>query len=639
MCGICGTLSLRGEPADVEVVRAMMRRIRHRGPDGSGVHGEPEVALGHVRLSIIDIAGGSQPMSTADGSVWITFNGEIFNYLELREELLRKGCRFRTRSDTEVLLQLYRQEGEQCVTRLNGQWAFAIWDRPARKLFLSRDRLGVRPLFYAETPGHLHFASEIKALFACPDVDRTLDLEALQQVFTFWVTLPPQTAFRKVRQLPPGHSLVVEQGQLRVFPHWRLDIAPREDLTAAEERRLPDQLRELLCDATRIRLRSDVPVGSYLSGGLDSTLVSAFAAKAAPDRLRTFSIGFTDAALDETPHQKAAAAFLGASHTRVECTREDIARVFSDVIWHAEQPVLRAAPAPLFLLSRQVRESGFKVVLTGEGADEMFGGYDIFKETKIRLFWSRRPASPFRPLLLRRLYPYMEGMQRQPAAYRNHFFRVSDTDCASPFFSHLPRWQLTAGLQTFFSPEVKAELRRSDPVSRLEQTLPGSFRLLGPFSRAEYLEAAYLLPGYILSAQGDRMAMAHAVEARHPFLDHRVVAFAAALPLRCKMKVLCEKFLLKQAGQALVPESVRGRHKQPYRAPDGVSFFGAFPEHLEALSPERIRRHGIFDPAPVSALVRKFQVGRATGTRDNMALVGILSTEILLDRFVDSAGL
>jgi len=636
MCGIAGIWKSSGT-ADSDLLRQMIGAIRHRGPDGAGVYTDREAGLAHARLSIIDIAGGSQPMHTADKSIWITFNGEIFNYIELRDELIEKGHRFSTRSDTEVILHLYQEEGEKCVERFNGQWAFAIWDSPRRKLFLSRDRIGIRPLFYTRTADAFLFASEIKALLACPSVQPQLDLEALDQIFTFWVTLPPRTAFRNIEQLPPGHSLVLEEGRVRVYDYWRLKLEPVAN--GSSERKLTDELLALLMDATRIRLRSDVPVGAYLSGGLDSTFITALAKQAAGDRLSTFSIGFEDAALDEGAFQQQASSFLGTQHSIVRCTHDDIAAAFADVVWHAEQPILRTAPVPLFLLSRLVRDSGFKVVLTGEGADELIGGYDIFKETKIRQFWAQRPESSWRPLLLKRLYPYMDGIQRQSPVYLKRFFQVTPDDFNSPFFSHLPRWRLTSRLKAFLSEEARAEMRSFDAMTKLETTLPGSFSDLTHFNQAEYLEAKLLLPGYILSSQGDRVTMAHAVEGRYPFLDHRVVEFARKLPSHLKMKVLDQKYLLKRAAHGLIPESIRRRHKQPYRAPDARSFFVSRPNYLDdLLSTKRIKRDGLFDASAVSQLVRKFRSGSETSVADNMALVGILSTELLIDRFISRKG-
>lgn len=636
MCGVAGIVSPEPGGVDAGLLRNMIDTIRYRGPDDSGVLVDDYAGLAHARLSIIDVSGGAQPMASEDGSVWIAFNGEIFNYLELREELIGKGHRFRTRSDTEVLLELYREEGERCVERLNGQWAFAIWDRPTQKLFLSRDRMGIRPLFYARAAGRFAFASEAKALFPCPGVDPELDLEALVEIFTFWTTLAPRTAFHGISELPPGHSLTFRRGQMRVFRYWKPELV---DPPAVADRRpedLAEELRELLLDATRLRLRADVPVGAYLSGGLDSTLVTALARLSAGDHLRTFSVAFDDPEFDESRYQREASAYLETAHSAITCSSADIQDVFPEVVWHAEKPLLRTAPAPLYHLSRLVRDSRFKVVLTGEGADELLGGYDIFMETKIRAFWARQPESARRPLLLKRLYPYMEGIRRQSPHYLKAFFHVDSADLISPFFSHLPRWRLTSKILNFLSEDVRSAVKTYDPLVELERHLPSCWRDWASFRQAEYLESQLLLPGYILSSQGDRVSMAHGVEGRYPFLDHRVVEFAARLPAALKMKVLDPKHLLKRAAGELVPESIRKRYKQPYRAPDGAAFFRPKSPHVEEfLSPEAIRRHGIFDPEPVRRLIEKFDSGRPTGVGDDMALVGILSTQVLLDRITN----
>ncbi len=577
-------------------------------------------------------------MHNEDKTVWITFNGEIFNYVELREELLRKGHRFQSQSDTEVIIHLYEEKGEDCVHDLNGQWAFAIWDSRRERLFLSRDRLGVRPLFYAGTPEGFVFGSEIKSLLAVPSVPRSIDLEALDEIFTFWVTLPPRTIFKGVSELPPGHSLVFERGKTRLEPYWTLDYNPSMEVQREEEAR--EMLLDLLLDATRIRLRADVPVGAYLSGGLDSTVIAALVKKLGTTHLRTFSVAFEDKEFDESSFQNEASEFLKTDHERVLCSSGDIGRVFPDVVWHAEKPVLRTAPAPLFLLSKLVREQGYKVVLTGEGSDEVLGGYDIFKEAKIRRFWAKYPESKLRPILLRRLYPYMKNLQSQPDAYLRAFFHVRKDDLDSPFFSHLPRWDMTSKLKMFFSRESREQMKGCNAIARLGAELPSRFRQWDGFSQSQYLEAAYLLPGYILSSQGDRMAMAHSVEGRFPFLDYRVVEFASRLSPRLKMKVLNEKYLLKAAVGDLIPRSVRNRHKQPYRAPDSQSFLmGSGSEILhdyaeELLSPRAITEAGVFDPGTVGKLVAKARQGQVISVRDNMAFVGILSTQLVADRFI-----
>lgn len=643
MCGICGIVHRDGHSADLQLVARMLAQLPHRGPDDRGIYADGPACLGHCRLSIIDLSGGRQPMSNEDGSLWVTFNGEIFNYVELRELLVGKGHRFATRSDTEVILHLYEEYGADCVRHFNGQWALAVWDSKRQTLLLSRDRLGVRPLYYTTVAGALLFASEVKALLAHPHVSRQIDPRGLDQLFTFWAPLPPTTVFQDIRELPPGHNLLLHQGQARMMPYWQLDYgqvdARRSEADCAE------QLLELLSDATRLRLRADVPVAAYLSGGLDSTVTAALAKQCVGARLRTFSVTFDDAEFDESGYQRQAVAHLHTDHQSVGCRLDDIAKVFPEVIWHAERPVLRTAPAPMWLLSQLVRQQGFKVVLTGEGADETLGGYDIFKEAKVRRFWAAQPQSPFRAQLLRRLYPYLPRLQAQPLAYREAFFRVRPEDLASPFFSHLPRWELTARLKVFFSQQLRASLAGQDAFADCLATLPAAYGGWQPLCQAQYLESTMLLPGYILSSQGDRMAMANSIEGRFPFLDHRVVEFAATLPTRMKMKGLDEKHLLKRAVASLVPRAVLRRSKQPYRAPDAKCFLAALaspdrsrPAALayvaELLSPERIADDGVFQPAAVAHLLRKLGHHGSSGIKDDMALVGILSTQLLLDKFV-----
>ena len=577
-------------------------------------------------------------MCNEDKIVWITFNGEIFNYIELRESLIKKGHRFHTESDTEVIVHLYEEKGEDCVHDLNGQWAFAIWDSNRQKLFLSRDRLGVRPLFYTTTKDGFLFGSEIKSLFVLPSVQREIDVEALDELFTFWVTLPPRTIFSGISELPPGHSLVLDRGEIQVRSYWKLNY--NSSLRIENENEAADILLELLLDATRIRLRSDVPIGAYLSGGLDSTVIAALVKKLGITHLKTFSVAFEDEEFDESNFQNEATKFLETEHRGILCSAQDIGRIFPEVVWHTEKPLLRTAPAPMFLLSKLVREQGYKVVLTGEGSDEVLGGYDIFKEAKIRRFWAQYPDSRFRPILLRRLYPYMKNLQSQPDAYLRAFFHVRKDDLASPFFSHLPRWDMTSKLKIFFSRETRDQLKHHSMMGRLDAELPTDFGQWDSFSQSQYLEAAYLLPGYILSSQGDRMAMAHSVEGRYPFLDYRVVEFASRLSPQLKMKVLDEKYLLKVAAGNLIPRTIRERKKQPYRAPDSRSFFGkgndnSLMEYVEELlGPRSITEAGLFDHGPVSKLIAKVRAGQVIGVKDNMAFVGILSAQLVVDRFI-----
>jgi asparagine synthase (glutamine-hydrolysing) len=616
----------------------MTGALRHRGPDAEGVYIDGGLGLAHARLSIVDVARGRQPMCNEHRGIWITYNGEIFNHVELRQELVARGHTFTTRADTEVIVHLYEEEGEDCVERLNGQWAFAIWDARRRVLFGSRDRFGVRPFFYTVAGSEFVFASEIKALLQHGGVDPQVDVDTLDQIFTFWAPLPPRTFFRNIQQLAPGHNLTVRDGRVETRCYWRPMYPEAASVSCTtEERETAAELRALLADATRLRLRSDVPVGAYLSGGLDSTATTALAAQT-NDRLKTFSLTFDDAEFDEGCYQADAVGALRTDHYEIRCASGDIASVFPDVIWHAEQPILRTAPAPLWLLSREVQRCGVKVVLTGEGADEMFGGYDIFKEAKLRRYLAGIPRSSPRTRLLRRLCPYLPGLARQSDAYLSAFFLGRDSDARDPLFSHQPRWQLTASLKAFFSPDVRLALGARDRRDDVRHRLPEEFGTWHPFCQSQYLEKTTLLSGYILSAQGDRMALANSVETRFPFLDYRVVEFAAKLPVALKMKVLNEKYLLKRAMSGVVPHSIINRPKQPYRAPEGKSFVGAatLPYVDELLSPARIRDAGLFDADAVGLLVDKFRRNRVVGVKDNMALVGILSSQLVVDAFVNN---
>lgn len=642
MCGICGLLNFDERPAERDLIAEMLAAIRHRGPDDSGLYVNGAVGLGHARLSVIDLSSGHQPMANEDRSIWITFNGEIFNYIELRKMLIGKGRRFRTNSDTEVLLQLYEEEGEECVQRLNGQWAFAIWDSGLQKLFLSRDRMGVRPLFYCEAGGKFLFASAIKSLFVNSSVPRELDMEGLHQAFTFWHTIPSRTVFAGVSELPPGHSLTVQDGKIRIRRYWQLSFQQHPDAWFADERELAQRLGELLIDAVRLRLRADVPVGAYLSGGLDSSVITALVRYFTDAPLETFSVAFEDEEYDESSYQQQIVSRLQTTHHQVRCTHDDIGRAFPDAVWHAETALLRTAPVPMHLLAELVRDRGFKVVLTGEGADEVLGGYDIFKEVKVRSFWAARPESRLRPLLLRKLYPYMRQMQSQSSEYLRKFFRVDAEALKSPFFSHLPRWEMTSRLNLLFSDDVTAQWKAKRPWEYLGAQLPETFTDWGHFERAQYLEAAYLLPGYILSSQGDRPAMAHAIEGRFPFLDTRVVEFAAGLPSHMKMRGLNEKYLLKKFAADLLTAGVLRRPKQPYRAPDVRSFFNPANGQLrheyarELTSAERIRQYGVFHaPAVKSLMERLSKQPQAATARDSMAITGVLSTQLLIHQFIE----
>jgi asparagine synthase (glutamine-hydrolysing) len=643
MCGIAGIVVVRDglAPPSLERVVSMAAALRHRGPDGLGAYRDARAALGHARLAVVDLEGGAQPMCNEDGSLWVTFNGEIFNHVELRGELEGLGHRFRTRSDTEVIVHAYEEWRDGAFARFNGQFAVALWDAREKSLALARDTYGIAPLGFCEHEGHVVFASETKAIFAGePSLPRALDPVGVDQVFTFWTTVSPRTAFAGVSELGPGHVRTWMRGDVseRAFVEPRYPTGPGEEFGGSVDE-AAEAVRAALEQATRLRvMRADVAVGSYLSGGLDSSLAAVLARRIQGGRFATFSLRFSDSEYDETSFQRRLVQELDADHHEVVVSREDVAAAFPDMVAHAERPVLRTAPAPLFLLSQLVREHGVKVVLTGEGADEMFAGYDLFREAKVRRFWARRVSSHLRPRLVERLYPYLARSPVAQRAIARAFFGRGLERAGEPGFSHQLRWQSTAALQRLFSPVQRQATRGRDVVAELLATLPPDFRRWSPLSQDQHLEIRTLLSGYLLSAQGDRMLMAHSVEGRFPFLDPEVASLADSLPPRHKLRALDEKHVLKRAAEGLVPSEIVRRKKQPYRAPDALAFT-PLPEWAEeAMSDEAVRRAGVFDVEAVARLRRKLrtQAGQFSHA-DNMAVAGVLSTQLLYAGFVERA--
>jgi len=646
MCGIAGIVDLTGRhgPPTRSALISMASALQHRGPDEFGVYRDQRAGLAHTRLSIIDLSAGQQPLTNEDGSLWIAFNGEVFNYVELREELVLLGHRFRTRSDTEVIVHAYEAWGDQAFARFNGQWALALWDAPRERLVLSRDRVGVRPLYVCEHKGALFFASELKAIFAADaSIPRELDPYGFDQTFTFWSVVPPQSVFRGVEELRPGYVRAYERGMMREAPIWASQYPQKPDADYQFKGSLDDavaEVRHALDAATQLRMvRADVPVGSYLSGGLDSSLVAALGRRFAGDKFHTFSLRFEDAEYDETEYQRTMVKMIDSEHHEVVVSRNDIARAFPDVIRHTERPILRTAPAPLFLLSKLVREQGIKVVLTGEGADEFFAGYDLFREGKIRRFWAKFPDSKLRSRALERLYPYLSRSPVSQRAMARQFFGRNLAGAHQPGFAHDTRWHTTSVLKRLFSRGMRDALKARDVVADFMDTLPSEFPSWSSLAQDQYIEIRTLLSGYLLASQGDRMLMAHSVEGRFPFLDKNVVALADSLPAHYKLKVLDEKHVLKRASRGLVADGILERQKQPYRAPDALSFVGkGVPDYVDTmLSESAVHAAGVFEPSLVSQLWSKCRA-RAEGGQfsnaDNMALVGVLSTQLLHQQFI-----
>lgn len=636
MCGIAGIYHPDSSfSVDIRHLENMTRIIDYRGPDDEGFYCDNGVGLGQRRLSIIDLSGGKQPMCNEDGTIWVVFNGEIFNYLELMDFLSSKGHRFSTKSDTEVLVHLYEEYGEEFPRYLNGQFAVALWDKNNRKLILLRDRVGIRPLYYSVIDsGEILFSSAIKSLFCYPKVYPQLDSAGLEQVFTLWVSVPPRTVFKDIYELPPGHLLSITPNGISEKCFWKLSFPEKHSYEDKPLHFYQKQLEELLYDAITLRLRSDVPVGAYLSGGLDSSIISALVKKYHNKDLRTFSVAFKDGAFDESQYQNQMAAFLKTNHKTIEVTSQEIGELFSEVIWHSEIPLIRTAPAPLFALSSLVRNSDIKVVLTGEGADEIFGGYNIFKENRIRRFWAKRADSQLRPKLLSRIYPYISHNNN---LFWQLFFKNHLSDISNPYYSHLIRWENTSRIKNYFSQSYRSQFDLERVYDALYKFIDPNISSWDPLCQAQYLETTLFMSGYLLSSQGDRMMMGHSIEGRFPFLDYRVIEFAATIPPRYKLNILNEKYILKKSFENLIPQQICNRAKQPYRAPISSCFLSNY-NSLSSLMLEddSLECSNIFEKKAVQQLRSKINSGAQLSEVDEMSVAAIISTQLLYHHFISA---
>lgn len=632
MCGIAGIVHADPtRPVDIDALSRMARAIRHRGPDGYGIATDRGAGLVSTRLAIVDIDAGWQPMHTATSA--IVFNGEVYNHTELRAGLGDRVRDWRTDCDTEVVLRLLDVDGLARLDDLNGQFAIAWWQPEHRRLTLIRDRFGVRPLYYAaRADGSLVFGSEAKALFASGAVAAEPDPEGIDEVFHLWGARSPRTPFKGVRQVRPGGVVTWEDGRIVADTTW---WTPQ---VHADERDDTD-LEELLRDSVRLRLRADVTVGTYLSGGLDSSLITALAVQEAGEPVEAFSLAFQDAEFDEGEHQREIAGALGVRHHQITIDDGDIADAFMDTVWHTETPSVRTAPVPLGLLARSVRDAGIVVVATGEGADEIFWGYDLFKEAKVRRFANREPGSEARPALFDRLYAHLGGRLTGTPFWRRALLQAGDP--SDPLFSHQSRLAATGVTRSFYEPDLKASLDAVGPQDRIRAALPQRFAEWSTLEKAGWLEITTLLEPYLLSAQGDRVGMAHGVEGRYPFLDHRLLEWAARQPEHRKLSGLRDKVVVREVARRVLPAAAAARPKQAYRAPEVRPFFPASgsPDWVrDLLAPSEMRRAGIFSPDAVAGLVRRAEQGRVTSQREAFALVGIVSTQAFMRTFCPSGG-
>jgi len=618
MCGIAGLVRWDGQPVLEHDVRAMCRVMVHRGPDEEGVFLGAGAGLGMRRLSIIDLAGGQQPVSNEDRTVWVVFNGEIYNYAELRQLLARNGHTLRTQSDTETIVHLYEDFGARCVDHLRGMFAFAIWDTRRRQLLLARDRLGIKPLYYAELDGGVAFASELKPLLQIAEVDRQLDWAAVGHLLTFLATPSSQSIVHGVRKLEPGHVATAAAGSaLRVDRYWDVEFAPDERSTEDE---LVEELRGLLVEAVRLHEVSDVPIGAFLSGGIDSSAVVATMAGLTTERVKTFSIGFAEAEYNELGHARYVADLFGTEHHEL-VLRPDVVQIVEDLAWYLDEPFGDTSAIPTYMVSKLAAEH-VTVVLTGDGGDELFGGYDKYVTEGREQQYPRAPRS-VRAVLgaVGRVMP--EGMPGR------RFLRHLALDGAQRYLDASTMFRADE-VRRLLQPGAYEQVVQHDPTVHALSCLDdfGSDWL----SAIQYCDLHTYLPLDILT-KVDRMTMAHSIEARPPLLDHKLVEFAARVPASLRVQNGATKHLFKRAMRGVLPHHIINRTKHGFAVPLARWFRGELSTFVrDLLFSDRCRRRGLFNEAYIERLLRLHARGRDI----DLQLWTLLSLELWCRRVLDA---
>ena len=607
MCGICGCLQLDLETGiDPGHIRAMCATLVHRGPDDEGVHCAGPVALGHRRLSIIDVEGGHQPLSNEDGTVWVTYNGEIYNHSELKRELNAAGHQFRTRCDTEVLVHLYEEEGPDFVKRLNGMFAVALWDATAQRLVLARDRMGQKPLYWSAAQGRLAFASELKAILALPGADRQLDLTSFAQFLTFACVPAPRTIFQGIHKLPPAGRMIVERGQISSDTYWRYRLGQsHSDLSVAEAE---EQFLTLLRRAVRRRLMTDVPLGVFLSGGIDSSMIAAMMCESSDVPVKSFAIGFSEREVDESHHARSVATHLGTEHHEQIVSAQASLDLVPRLGQLLDEPFADSSVIPTLLLS-QFAHGQVKVALGGDGGDELLAGYPLFAAHRLAAgaAWLPRSSWNIASRLISSLPDFVANTHLARQAKRF----TSSLDCTSDVERHY-RWRggfRPNELHELLAPDAVAAIGDANPLAPAHEYANGCLSQ-DPVDRMMFLEAKLFLQDDVL-VKVDRASMAASLEVRAPFLDPDLVEFLAALPLKFKLRGMNAKYLLKRVAKQFLPAAIVKRPKQGFALPVASWLRGEFREPMCDLFDERrLRQAGIFAPQAVQRLVDEHLSGQ-----------------------------
>jgi asparagine synthase (glutamine-hydrolysing) len=625
MCGIAGKVcSDRADCVDAGLIERMTETIRHRGPDDGGVWVNGPVGLGNRRLSIIDLSPrGHQPMSNEDGSVWIAFNGEIYNFAELRAELAAQGHLFRSDTDTETIVHLYERDGLDCVKRLRGMFAFAIWDAPRRRLFAARDRLGKKPFFYYSGRDGLLFASEPKAILQDPGVPREVDAQAIRHYLTYGYVPSPWSAFRGLRKLPPAHYLLFENGRVDVRGYWTLRYQPKR---TAPEAALADELLALLEQSVRLRLVSDVPLGALLSGGVDSSAVVALMRRVSPAAIRTFSIGFEHPEYDEIAYARRVAEHLHTEHHQFT-VRPDAVALLPRIVWHYNEPFADSSAVPSFAVCEMARRE-VTVALNGDGGDEVFLGYDRYVAANLSARFDGLPRAA-RKAASALLAPLPLGTPKSSLHRLRRFAEVA----ALPANERYARWI------TLFDGDSAAQLLAPEFA---RATAGPAFGLLdealrqsdgsSPAERASHADVQMYLPDDLL-VKMDIASMAHSLEVRSPLLDHHVLEFAAALPAGLKLHGMVQKYLLKRVMRDALPESILSRRKMGFGVPIDRWFRNELRDLArDTLLDQRATARGYFRKAAVQRLLDEHDAGTA---HHHARLWSLLMLELWHRMFID----
>jgi asparagine synthase (glutamine-hydrolysing) len=618
MCGICGVLDLRGHSFPVSDIEAMSEVLRHRGPDDHGIVFCNPMSFGFRRLSIVDLPGGKQPMSNEDGTIWIAFNGEIYNHRELRPGLERCGHRYSSNSDTETIVHAYEQYGPDCVRHLRGMFSFAIWDSRLMRLFCARDRLGIKPFYYALSDDRFLFSSEIKSLLRVEGFKAQLNRRAIPEFLSFGYLASDETMFEGVRKLMPGHRLTVDLRSRKPIPvieqYWDLDHTPRDPYASEEE--CVEQFRALFADTVRSHLMGDVPVGVFLSGGLDSSSIAAEMAAQRREPVQSFSVGYADEQYSELPYARVMAEHIGAEHHEVVMGPDEFFAAVPEMIWSEDEPLAWPSSVSLFFVSRLARRR-VKVVLTGEGADEIFAGYLKYRATMWNLrggkAYSRYVPTPIRAAL-RRALSTQAGPDWVMRKLRHSFLHYGD--CAGLEEIHFDNFYCAfsrSELQAMFAPALSAELAESDPYGSSMRFAPRGDSRGNLLNELLYLDIKTYLVELLMKQ--DQMSMAASIESRVPFLDHKLVEFAAGLPAKYKIRNCTGKYLLRRAMEERLPKQVIKRSKKGFPTPIRPWLRGPLFERLsEILTNGRLADRGLIDPAFVSQLLESHKRGSARAT-------------------------